>query len=133
MFRFILMLAVSLMLMTACGLQMENYQGQTSRDDVENMGMNNEATEETENPRSISKVGDTWGMKQDRELIKESAQELPGVEVKRVILEANKVWVTVDIAGEDEMSEKEKEEWKAQVEEAIYQAVPSYDIQVKIK
>lgn len=125
--------AVLCLLAAGCGTQVEKYQGQTSRDDVENMGMNNEVTMEDENPRSVNKVGHTWGLKQDRELIKTAAQQLEGVAVKRVIMEADQVWVTVDIAGEEDMSEEEREEWKDQVGEAVYKAVPRYDIHVKIK
>ena len=133
MMRIVLFMAVSVMLLSGCGLQVEKYQGMTSRDDVENMGYNNEVTRGEESPRSMNKVGDTWGLKQDRQMIKEAAQQLPGVEVKRVILEASQVWVTVDVEGEDEMSKDEREDWEAQVQEAVYQAVPRYDIHVKIK
>ncbi|WP_226581437.1 YhcN/YlaJ family sporulation lipoprotein [Halobacillus litoralis] len=133
MIRSILTMLLSLAVLTACGLQTEKYQGQTSRDDVENMGMNNDVTRENENPRSMNKVGKTWGLKQDRQMIKEAAQKLEGVEVKRVIIEANKVWVTVDVEGEKDMSKEELDEWKSQIKEAVYQAVPRYDIAVRIK
>lgn len=116
-----------------CGTQVEKYQGQTSRDDVENMGLNNEVTMEDENPRSVNKVGHTWGLKQDREMAKTAAQQLEGVTVKRVIMESDQIWVTVDVAGEDEMSDEERDEWKEQIGQAVYKAVPRYDIHVKIK
>lgn len=131
--RWIIYMVLSIMLLSACGMQGEKYQGITSRDDVENMGYNNEVTRGQESPRSMNKVGDTWGLKQDRQMIKDAAQELPGVQVKRVILEANQVWVTVDIEGEEEMSKEEKADWESQIQEAVYQAVPRYDIHVKIK
>ncbi|MYL49514.1 hypothetical protein GLV98_08450 [Halobacillus litoralis] len=131
--RFLLMAGIAVFLLSACGLQGEKYQGMTSRDDVENMGYNNEVTRGQESPRSMNKVGDTWGLKQDRQMIKEAAQQLPGVEVKRVTLEANQVWVTAHIEGDEDLSKEEKEEWKAQIQEAVYQAVPRYDIHVKIK
>ncbi|SFK15062.1 hypothetical protein SAMN04487936_10825 [Halobacillus dabanensis] len=131
--RWTIFMVLTIMLLTACGMQGEKYQGMTSRDDVENMGYNNEVTRGQENPRSVNKVGDTWGLKQDRQMIKDAAQELPGVQVKRVILEANQVWVTVDLEGEKDMSKEEKADWESQIQEAIYQAVPRYDIHVKIK
>jgi hypothetical protein len=81
----------------------------------------------------MNKVGYTWGLKQDRENMKAAAQQLPGVEVKRVTLEANQAWVTVHIEGDEDLSKEEKAEWKAQVQEAVYQAVPRYDIHVRIK
>ncbi|CDQ18816.1 hypothetical protein [Halobacillus karajensis] len=131
--RWILFTVLALMFLSACGFQGEKYQGMTNRDDVENMGYNNEVTRETENPRTINKVGDTWGLKQDREMMKEAAQEMPGVEVKRVILESNQAWVTVHVDGEEDLSKEERADWTSQIQEAIYQAVPRYDIHVKIK
>ncbi|MBN9655250.1 hypothetical protein GLW00_02405 [Halobacillus litoralis] len=130
---FLLMAAMAAVLLSACGLQGDKYQGMTSRDDVENMGYNNEVTRGEESPRSMNKVGYTWGLKQDRENMKAAAQQLPGVEVKRVTLEANQAWVTVHIEGDEDLSKEEKAEWKAQVQEAVYQAVPRYDIHVRIK
>ncbi|MGI8316602.1 hypothetical protein [Halobacillus mangrovi] len=133
MLRALTVIVISAFILAACGFQMENYQGETSRDDVENMGMNEKVTTDTQNPRSIKYVGDTWGLKQDRELIKESVEQMPGVNVKRVILEASRVWVSVDIDGEKDMSKAEKEEWKKEIEQTIYQAVPRYDVDVKIR
>ncbi|ARI76060.1 hypothetical protein [Halobacillus mangrovi] len=133
MLRALTVLVISAFTLGACGFQMENYQGETSRDDIENMGMNEKVTTDTQNPRSIKYVGETWGLKQDRELIKKSVEQMPGVNVKRVILEASRVWVTVDIDGEKDMSKAEKEEWKKEIEQTIYQAVPRYDVDVKIR
>ncbi|QHT48174.1 hypothetical protein M662_17370 [Bacillus sp. SB49] len=134
MWKVYISLLVILVVGAACGLQQgDKYQGMTSRDDIENMGMNNEVTRDTENPRSIDKVGYTWGLKQDRENMKEAVQQLPGVDVKRIILEAGDAWVTVDIDGEADMSDSELSEWKKQIQEAVFQAVPRYDVHVKIK
>ncbi|KHE72522.1 hypothetical protein [Halobacillus sp. BBL2006] len=132
MLRALTVIMLSIFFMTACGLQMDKYQGQTSRDDVENMGMNERVTTDTENPRLIKYVGDTWGLKQDRELIKKTVNDMPGVTVKRVIIEASRVWVTVDIDGEDKLSKAELEDWKDEIHQAVYKAVPRYDINVKV-
>ncbi|REJ05370.1 MULTISPECIES: lipoprotein [Halobacillus] len=131
--RFLLMAGMAVFLLSACGLQGEKYQGMTSRDDVENMGYNNEVTRGQESPRSVNKVGDTWGLKQDRENIEKAAEQLPGVEVKRVTLEANQVWVTAHLEGDEKLSNEEKADWESQIREAVYQAVPRYDIHVKVK
>ncbi|MGR9048479.1 LptM family lipoprotein [Halobacillus faecis] len=131
--RFLLMAGMAVVLLSACGLQGDKYQGMTSRDDIENMGYNNEVTRGQESPRSMNKVGHTWGLKQDRENMKEAAQQLSGVEVKRIALEANQAWVTVHIKGDEDLSKEERAEWEAQIQEAVYQAVPRYDIHVKIK
>ncbi|RWZ58966.1 hypothetical protein EQV77_08410 [Halobacillus fulvus] len=129
----VLVLMMVLVMLSACGLQVEKYQGQTSRDDVENMGANNKVTSETEHPRMVQNVGDTWGKKQDREQIRTAVELMPEVSVKRIILEAGRAWVTVDVEGEDELSESEKKDWQEEIEQAIYKAAPRYDVQVKVK
>ncbi|ASF40904.1 hypothetical protein CEH05_17770 [Halobacillus halophilus] len=133
MFRYTIVVLAAVLFLSGCGLQVDKYQGQTSRDDVENMGMNEKITTDTQNPRLIKYVGDSWGLKQDRKLIKEAAAEVPGVKVKRVILEASQVWVSVDMKNEDKMSDEEIEEWKSEIKQAVYKAVPRYNIHVKIK
>ncbi|MBA2175257.1 hypothetical protein H0266_10155 [Halobacillus locisalis] len=120
------------MLLSGCGLQMEKYQGETSRDDIENMGMNDKVTNETQNPRLMSEPGDTWGLKQDRKLIKEAVNQIPGAETKRVILEANRVWVSVKVDGADDLSKEEMDDWKEEVKQVVFRAVPRYDVSVKV-
>ncbi|TGB01606.1 hypothetical protein [Halobacillus salinus] len=122
----------AIMFLSACGLQTEHYQGQTSRDDVENMGMNDDATQQTQNPRVVNEPGTTWGLKQDRELMKQAVDQIPGVKVKRLIMEASQVWVTVDVDGAEDLSEEELKDWKTEVKQAIYRAVPRYNTHVKI-
>ncbi|WP_163527443.1 hypothetical protein [Halobacillus ihumii] len=119
--------------MTACGQGYENFQGSTTRDDIENLSVKDEHTSEAEieNPRSMDNVGNTWGLKQDRELMKEAANQVPGVTVKRVIIEAGQAWVTVDV--DRKLSSDEKMDWTKQIKEAVYKAVPRYNINVKIR
>lgn len=126
------MLLISIMLLSACGIQQEHYQGQTSRDDVENMGMNDDATRQTQNPRVVNEPGTTWGIKQDRELMKQAVNDIPGAKVKRLIVEASQVWITVDVDGSENLSEEELDDWKTEVKKVIYRAVPRYNTHVKI-
>lgn len=121
------------LLMTACGQNYSNYQGSTNRETIENLSTQNEQTSEVENenPRSMDRVGDTWGLKQDRNLMKEAANQVPGVTVKRVIIEAGQAWVTVEV--DRELSSDEKMDWTKQIKDAVYRAVPRYNINVKIR
>ncbi|MCA0971039.1 hypothetical protein LCM20_10595 [Halobacillus litoralis] len=130
--RWILAGLVGVTLLSACGLQMDKYQGETSRDDIENMGANDPVTRETQNPRLMSEPGDTWGIKQDRHLMKEAVNEMPGVEVKRIILEASQAWISVNVDGSGDLSKEEIEDWKTEVKQAVYRAVPRYNVHVKI-
>ncbi|MBH0230576.1 hypothetical protein H0267_10160 [Halobacillus sp. KCTC 3957] len=133
MLKYTAIMVLVILVLTGCGLQMERYQGQTSRDDVENMGMNDKVTVDTQNPRSIKNVGNTWGLKQDRQMIKDAVAQMEGVEVRRVILEASQVWVSVDVDNEEDMSKEEKEQMQEKIKQTIFKAVPRYNIHVKIK
>ncbi|WP_079528297.1 hypothetical protein [Halobacillus hunanensis] len=133
MIRIIMAGILMTLFMTACGQEYENFQGSTTRDDIENLSVKDEHTSEAEieNPRSMDLVGDTWGLKQDRELMKEAANQVPGVTVKRVIIEAGQARVTVDV--DRELSSDEKMDWSKQIKEAVYSAVPRYNINVNIR
>ncbi len=133
MIRIIMAGILMTLFMTACGQGYENFQGSTTRDDIENLSVKDEHTSEAEieNPRSMDNVGNTWGLKQDRELMKEAANQVPGVTVKRVIIEAGQAWVTVDV--DRKLSSDEKMDWTKQIKEAVYKAVPRYNINVKIR
>ena len=80
----------------------------------------------------MSEPGDTWGLKQDRKLIKEAVNQIPGAETKRVILEANRVWVSVKVDGADDLSKEELDDWKQEVKQAVFKAVPRYNVSVKV-
>ncbi|MFD2922925.1 hypothetical protein [Halobacillus naozhouensis] len=133
MLRIIMAGVLMTLLMTACGQNYSNYQGSTNRETIENLSTQNEQTSEVENenPRSMDRVGDTWGLKQDRNLMKEAANQVPGVTVKRVIIEAGQAWVTVEV--DRELSSDEKMDWTKQIKDAVYRAVPRYNINVKIR
>ncbi|UOR11242.1 HMG-box domain-containing protein [Halobacillus amylolyticus] len=133
MIRVIGVLVMMTLITAACGQQYENFQGSTNREDIENMSLQDENTSdvEYENPRSMDRVGDTWGRKQDREMMKEAANQVPGVTVKRVIIEAGQAWVTVSV--DRELSNEEKMDWSKQIKESVYGAVPRYNINVKIR
>ncbi|UOQ45338.1 hypothetical protein MUN89_05155 [Halobacillus salinarum] len=124
------MLAVTVL--AACGYNrdVDKYQGMTNRQDVEDMGANHKITSQTENPRMIDNVGYTWGLKQDRNMMKEAAEEVKGVSVKRVIIESGTAWVTVS-AGKN-LSDNEVQQVRKEVQKKVYNAVPRYDIHVKV-
>ncbi|MFG6114049.1 hypothetical protein ACGTN9_02585 [Halobacillus sp. MO56] len=85
-----------------------------------------------DNPRMINNVGDSWGLKQDREKIKSAAESVPGVEVERIILEGPLVRVTANVDN-DRLSDGDRQDWEQQIEQAIYRAVPRYDIKVRVR
>ncbi|WP_037986078.1 hypothetical protein [Thalassobacillus devorans] len=85
-----------------------------------------------DNPRMINNVGDSWGLKQDREKIKSAAESVPGVEVERVILEGPLVRVTANVP-DNSLSDGDRQDWEQQIEQAIYRAVPRYDIKVRVR
>ncbi|UOQ94971.1 hypothetical protein MUO14_08605 [Halobacillus shinanisalinarum] len=133
MVRIIGALVMMTLITAACGQQYDNFQGSTNREDIENMSLQDENTSdaEYENPRSMDRVGDTWGLKQDREMMKEAANQVPGVTVKRVIIEAGQAWVTVSV--DRELSSDEEMDWSEQIKDSVYSAVPRYNINVKIR
>lgn len=130
MLRFIAILFV--LFLGACGqTDLEQSQGHTNRQDVMNMGLENRPSPAGENPRSIERVGDTWGQKEDRNQIREAAHTIEGVEVERIIIQANDAWVTV--SATEDLTEEEKQEWIDNVKETIQNAVPDYNVTVKVQ
>ncbi|MCP3027563.1 hypothetical protein [Halobacillus sp. A5] len=124
--------AILLILFTVgCGQNLDESQGHTNRQDIMNMGLEDDPNTTPENPRSIERVGDTWGVKEVRQQISEAAQTIPGVDVERIIIEADNAWVTVSVA--DDLSGNELERWTHNVEERITNAVPDYNVTVKVK
>ncbi|MFQ3546602.1 hypothetical protein Q7A53_21200 [Halobacillus rhizosphaerae] len=120
---------MALTLLSACG-QSGSYQGMTNRQDVKDMGANHKITAQTENPRSINNVGYTWGLKQDRNMMKEAAESVDGVHVKRVIMEASTAWVTVKV--DRNLSKAETTKVQNLIKKKVYNAVPRYNINVKV-
>jgi hypothetical protein len=121
------------LIMTACG-NLDKYQGQTEDPNpaAEEMEFVDRPPSGVDNPRMINDVGETWGLAEDREKIKQAAESVPGVDVQRIILEASKVRVTADVDREN-LSEADKKDWEEQILNAVEQAMPRYDITVKVR
>ncbi|MFD1020074.1 hypothetical protein [Thalassobacillus hwangdonensis] len=124
---------LSFSVLAACN-NMEDYQGQNEDPNptAEEMKFTDTKPSGIDNPRTINNVGRTWGLKQDRDKIIESAESVPGVKVERVILESGFVRVTASI-DEKDLSEADKKDWAKQIEETIEGAMPRYDIKVKVR
>ncbi|WP_082232654.1 hypothetical protein [Halobacillus massiliensis] len=127
MLRFLI--AMGLIFITAGCYDTSEMQGYTNRQDIMNMSVPENPGPQTNNPRSIERVGETWGLKQDRDQIRNAAHTVPGVHVQRIIMENNHAWVTV--STEEKLSDNEKEQWTLDLAEKIQDAVPSYDVSVK--
>ncbi|MFG6119444.1 hypothetical protein [Thalassobacillus sp. B23F22_16] len=123
-------LAFTAILLAACGGADEQGQGPTQ--DLMDTQHPEERGSQIDNPRTINNVGDSWGLKQDREKVKQAAESVPGVEVERVILEGPIVRVTANVDN-GRLADGEREEWEEQIEQAIYRAVPRYDIEVRVR
>lgn len=117
-------------LLAACGGAGEQDQG--AGEGLMNTQNPEEKGNQIDNPRMINNVGDSWGLKQDREKIKSAAESVPGVEVERVILEGPLVRVTANVDN-DRLSDGDRQDWEQQIEQAIYRAVPRYDIKVRVR
>ncbi|WP_173918563.1 hypothetical protein [Halobacillus sp. Marseille-Q1614] len=124
-----LLLTIGLILLTAGCYNTNEMQGHTNRQDIMDMGVQKEPSPTTDNPRSIERVGDTWGLKQDRDQIRNAAHTVPGVHVQRIIMENNHAWVTV--STDKKLADDEKEQWTKDMAKTIRDAVPGYDVTVK--
>ncbi|WP_181346756.1 hypothetical protein [Thalassobacillus sp. CUG 92003] len=131
MVRLVLMGMAVMLVMTGCLGSDDNYQGSTNRDDIKQMGQVDDTDEPMQNPRQIGNVGNTWGLKVDRDKIKAAAESVEGVDVQRIILEAAYVRVTVKV--DDKMTGKERDSKEREVRLAAERAVPRYDYHVKVK
>ncbi|GGF21765.1 hypothetical protein GCM10010954_20730 [Halobacillus andaensis] len=123
-----------LLITVGCGQNLdenlEKSQGYTNRQDIMNMGLEDDPSTTPTNPRSIERVGDTWGEKENRDQIREAALTVEGVNVERIILEQDNAWVTVRV--DEELTKEEHKQWSEKVAEKIRNAVPDYDVTVKV-
>ncbi|WP_101842372.1 hypothetical protein [Halobacillus sp. Marseille-P3879] len=114
-----------------CGQNLDESQGHTNRQDIMNMGLEDEPNTTPTNPRSIERVGETWGVKEDRQQIKEAAQTIPGVDVERIIIDADNARVTVRLM--EDLNEEDLERLTDNIEQRVSNAVPEYNVRVKVK
>ncbi|MFG6147308.1 hypothetical protein [Halobacillus sp. B23F22_1] len=119
-----------LLFIVGCGQNLEESQGHTNRQDIMNMGLEDDPSTTPTNPRSIERVGDTWGEKEIRDQMREAALTIEGVNVERIILEQDNAWVTVRV--EEQLTKEEHEQWSEKVAEKISNAVPDYNVTVKV-
>ncbi|MBM7551781.1 hypothetical protein [Thalassobacillus pellis] len=128
--QWIATIALAGLVLTACGGNEGNSRGVS--EDEQGAYFTNDAPTDNYHPRTMRNVGDTWGLKQDRELIRSAAESVPGVEVQRVIIDSTTARVTANIEQEN-LSDADKQEWIAQIKQAIERAMPRYDIRVRVR
>ncbi|MCP3033208.1 YhcN/YlaJ family sporulation lipoprotein [Halobacillus sp. A1] len=115
----------------ACAPNLDESQGHTNRQDIMNMGLEENPQTNPTNPRSIERVGETWGDKQMRDQMRDAAHTVPGVHVERIIMDGDRAWVTVSLAGD--LTEDEQKAVKEEVTNQIKNSVPDYNVTVKSK
>ncbi|MCD5324045.1 MULTISPECIES: hypothetical protein [Pontibacillus] len=86
---------------------------------------------QSDNPMQINQVGETWGLRKDREKVYEAVDTLEGVKVRRVIFNKDVVRVRVTV-DEDIKSNDERMVTTQNIKTAIQRALPRYNIRVKI-
>ncbi|KGP92464.1 hypothetical protein N780_13800 [Pontibacillus chungwhensis BH030062] len=86
---------------------------------------------QSDNPMQINQVGETWGLKKDKEKVFEAVDTLEGVTVRRVTF--NKDVVRVRVTVEEDIKSNDERMVKAKkIKTAIQRALPRYNIRVKI-
>ncbi|KGX86404.1 hypothetical protein [Pontibacillus marinus] len=112
-----MMVSITIMMALILGACATNPQGTQEVRDVQSLNQKNTDTFrdhnptkngynlQNESPMQMNQVGETWGLKQDKQKIFEAVEEVPNVEVRRVNFNGSTAHVRVkatDISGSDE-------------------------------
>ncbi|KGX86461.1 hypothetical protein [Pontibacillus litoralis] len=88
--------------------------------------------QQTDNPQQMNQVGESWGLRLDKEKVYETVALIDGVEVRRVNFTGSKAYVAVRATNED-IDEEERNRLEQQTKAALEEALPRYRLQVNIK
>ncbi len=138
----ILMTSLTIMMALVLGACATNPQGTQEVRDVQSLNKKNTDTMkdhgptqngyglQNESPMQMNQVGETWGLRKDKEKVLEAVEQIPDVEVRRVNFNGSTAHVRVkatNISGSDErMTLTHK------VRRKIEGALPRYNIRVYV-
>ncbi|MYL35682.1 hypothetical protein GLW08_14795 [Pontibacillus yanchengensis] len=139
--RYFLVLAsvVGMLIVSACA---SNPQGTQEVRDNQTLNIRNNDTmeehhtkrglQQTDNPKQMNQVGETWGIRLDKEKVHEAIDLVDGVEVRRVNFTGSHAYVSIR-ATQDNLSDDERKVLENKAQTAVENALPRYRIRVKMR
>ncbi|MRH43981.1 hypothetical protein GH741_15160 [Aquibacillus halophilus] len=82
-------------------------------------------------PRTFNRTGENLDIIKDKQMIKDAAERMPDVNVRRVTINQRDAYVTVEL--NQPMTDMEMEDWRTNITSAIQAVVQYYNIHVTIE
>ncbi|MFC0525219.1 hypothetical protein ACFFGV_16680 [Pontibacillus salicampi] len=108
------------------------YLNRQNADTMEGHFMKRGHQQQSDNPKQMNQVGESWGMKLDKEKVHEAMEPIEELQVRRVTFTGHRAYVVVRPVN-GTTSQDEKIVLVNQAQQAVENALPRYEVKVHMK